>query len=440
LSSNQQFIKLFLIILISTGFVFSMSHFGAAAFDNSNTSNEKFSSGTTIGFLDVSGKNKNEVASLVEEKYVDWLKNTKLTLQYQEKSVSFNLDLFHLNSKQTVDSIKDGIQNSAFITIENSMVEEQLQNLFPQIKSADFDINKLTGSLIDMVSKFQKGTFTLNLYNDFLLTDLIKKDTVISTTNVVIKDVPEDLQVFIDNAQNIEIPSEGTFSLLGFVNEKKVNVQPETLNIIATGIYQAILPSNLTFVERNISNLLPNYAKLGFEAKVNKETKEDLVFSNPNKEKCYLDLQLDNNKFIVTLKGEKLFYSYKLSKSDEEILKPKTIIQYSPLILPGKIKVQNSGANGQSVKIYRDIYQGYKLFKSEFISEDYYPPAYRVEIHALAGGVNTVTEPTSTQSDNSSNTTSTTNSTNDTTNSTLTDTQPVSNETNLWGNPNEQSK
>jgi hypothetical protein len=440
LSKNQRVIRLFVVLLFSTAFIFSFSHFGAKAFGVSSSSDGNFSAGTSIGFLDVSGKSKSDAASLLEEKYVEWLKETTITLQYQEKMVPFDLDLFHLNSKKTVDSLKDGQQNTAFITIDKSKVEDQLQILFPQLKSSDFDINKLTASLEETVSEFQKGKSTLNLYINFLLANQLKKDTVLSSSSVSLREIPDYLQSFIDANRKIEIPEEASFSLLGYINEKKLKVQSESLKIIATGIYDAVLPSNFTIIERNISNTLPDYAQVGYEAKVNKDTKEDLVFSNPNKGKYYLDLQLENNQLTVTLKGEKLLYSYKISKKEEQKLKPKTIIQYSPLILPGKVKIQNNGADGKVVKVYRNVYQGEQFIKSELISEDYYPPAYRIEIHALASSVYTQTQPATT-SDGTSTTTQTTDTTNQTSNtSATTDTQPVSNETDLWGKPNEQPK
>jgi hypothetical protein len=439
---NFQFIKLFFVLLFCTAFIFCFSHFGAEAFSNKRSMQGTFSSGTTIGYIDVSGKSKSEAASLLEEQYVEWLKETKINLQYQDRNVPFDLDLFHLDSKKTVDSLKDGQNNTACITIDKSKVAEQVENLFTPLKSSDLDIDKLTAALTENVSQFQKGTTFLNLYNNFLLTDKLNKDTVLNTVSVTFKEVPDDLQSLIDYLPKIEIPQESSFSLLGFINEKKVNLQAETLNTLATAIYQAILPTNISIVERNISSTLPDYAQLGYEAKVNRETKEDLVFFNPNKDKWYLDLQLENNKLIVSLKGKNLLYNYKMMTKDEQKLEPKTIIQYSPLILPGKIKIQNVGANGKIAKVYRDVYQGNQFIKSEFISEDYYPPAYRIEIHGLASSTNTAAQTTGTQTDTIIDNQQTTNTTNQNSNQTTVnaDTQPISNETNLWGKPNEQSK
>lgn len=57
----------------------------------------------------------------------------------------------------------------------------------------------------------------------------------------------------------------------------------------------------------------------------------------------------------------------------------------------GDTKVQKPGKNGVIIKVFRDIYQGSQLLKSELISEDYYPPFYRIEVHGLKGTEQTQT-------------------------------------------------
>ncbi|MEY2192663.1 hypothetical protein AB7942_07960 [Neobacillus sp. BF23-41] len=137
MGKNQQLIKLFVVLLFCTAFIFSFSHYGAKAFEKITNVDGKFSDGTTIGALDVSGKTKDEAKSLLEEKYVAWLKDTSIELQYREKTAPFDLNQFSLESEQTVDSIKDGEKNPAFITVDKKQVEEQLHILFPQLITSD---------------------------------------------------------------------------------------------------------------------------------------------------------------------------------------------------------------------------------------------------------------------------------------------------------------
>ncbi len=435
-------VKLFIVLFLSTAFIFSFSHYGAKAFEKITSADGKFSDGTTIGALDVSGKTKEEAKSLLEARYVEWVKQTAIQLQYGEKTASFDLNQFHLDSQQTINSIKDGQKNPAFITVDKLQVEEQLEILFSQIKTSDFDIAKLTTSLNTIASLFESGSQTLDLHKEFLLAGKIKKDAIINSAVISMDEVPFALQTVIEANPEIEISEGATFSLLDFAKKQKID-DVDSLNVIATGIYQAILPSNFTIVERNIGSTLPAYSKLGYEAMVILTKKADLVIENPNESKYKLKLILENKQLKVTLTGEELVYKYQIKTKENQKLAFKTIIQYSPLLLPGKSKIQTKGKKGQIIKVYREVYQGEEILKSELISEDYYPPSYQIEVHGLAGSVQAGTQTTDTtnNSDGSSNQTTDASIPDGNQTTTTTDnTQQDSNNDNLWGKPNEQPK
>jgi len=78
---------------------------------------------------------------------------------------------------------------------------------------------------------------------------------------------------------------------------KKKNEKAELLNVIATGIYQAVLPSNFSIVERNIGSSLPNYANLGFEAKVNPRNNTDFII------KVQIRQSDDDSSFVRGCRG-----------------------------------------------------------------------------------------------------------------------------------------
>lgn len=434
MGKNQQIIKLFFVLFFGTTFIFCFSHYGAKAFEQITNANGKFSEGSAIGVINVSGKTKDEAISLLEEKYIDWLKETTIELQYGEKTASFDINQFDLDAQQTVDSMKDGQKNPAFITVDKLQVEEQLEILFPQIKTNEVDVDKLTRSLNSTAALFESGSQTIDLFNDFLISDHIKKDSIINTAVLEISDIPLGLQSVIEKNPEIEIAAGSTFSLLEFAKKQKIE-DIDSLNVIATGIYQVILPSSFSILERNISSNLPDYSSLGYEAKVNPINRADLVIANPNKAKYILKLLLKNNQFKVNLIGEELVYTYQITTKDEQKLLPKTIVQYSPLLLPGKTKVQTKGVKGQIVKVYREVLQGDQLIKTELISEDYYPPSYQVEIHGLEG-TQATTQPTDRSGIQSIDTSTNNNQTTTTTDPTKQDTS----DSDIWGKTNEQPK
>jgi G5 domain len=384
LGKNQRLIKLFVVLFFSTAFIFSFSHFGAKALGDITGTDGKYSEGTTVGAIDISGKTKSEAISILEEKYVDWVKNTKFELQYSELIVPLDTSLFHFDSTQTVSSIIDGQQNQAVVTIEMLQVEEQIQILLPQLDTDKLEYTKLTRDLSNAASQFNSGSFSFKLSKDYTIVDPADKYTVISEAIMELKDVPSELKSVVEANPEILIEKGTEFSLLEFAKNQKIE-NSYVLSVIATGIYQVILPSNFSIAKRNISNGLPDYALLGMEAKVNVAKGLDLVIANPNTSLYSIELKIEGKNLVVTLKGEKLLNNYEVSKKDEQQLKPKTIKQYSPLVLPGSIQVQQKGSNGKIVTVYRDIYEANQLIKSELISEDYYPPVYRVEIHGLIG-------------------------------------------------------
>ena len=426
---HQAFIKLFVVLFLSTAVIFSSSHFGVKAFESlTNSSDGKYSEGTTIGSINISGKTESETIALLEETYVEWVKNTKFDLQYSEKIVPFDINLFSFDATQTVYSIKDGQNNTVSMNIDIMPVQDQVQLQFPQVDANRLELTKLKADLVSTAAKFEQGTYLFNLNNDYLIADASNKDNVISKAIVQLTDIPNDLSAIISANPEIQIAEGATFSLLEFAKQQKIE-NSSSLSMIATGIYQSILPTNFKITERNISSALPNYTAVGFEAKVNVANGADLIIVNPNTTPYKFGLQLVNNDLIVTLKGEKLLYNYVISKKEEQQLKPKTIVQYSPLLLPGQSKVQTNGVDGQIVKILRETYQGEQMITSEVLSEDYYPPVYRVEVHGLTG-----TQQASTTTPN----TATTNPTGNPTTSSEINEQDSDDD--LWGKPNEQPK
>ncbi|MCM3765454.1 VanW family protein [Neobacillus niacini] len=433
MSNNKQMLKLFVVLFFSTTFIFSSSHFAAKAVEGLSKVDGKFAEGTTIGMINISGKTKEEAVNLLEEKYVEWMKGISFEMLYGDKSAPFDVNLFELDSSATVAAINDGQKNTANITVDKAMAEEQLKGLFPLLKAEEIDWEKLTQTLNQIASLFEPGTHSYKLYPDYLIADQIKDDVVISETVVQLDNAPSELLSIVNQTLTIEIAADATFSLLGFAANNKLT-DTKTLNLLATGIYQAVLASNFEIVERNISSSLPGYAKLGYEAMVIPDKKVDLVVKNPNMASYFLEMQVDNNQLKVALKGQKLLYSYKLTVKDEQKLTPKTIIQYSSSVKPGKTKIQTNGEDGQIIKLYRDIYQDSQFIKSEFVSEDYYPANYKVEIHGLAAS----TESPATGTTDGTKNTESSNSTIAETNSAEAD--PKTTDSDIWGKPNEQPK
>jgi vancomycin resistance protein YoaR len=163
------------------------------------------------------------------------------------------------------------------------------------------------------------------------------------------------------------------FSLLGALKEKKLNsINDDALNVMATGIYSAMLKSNFEILERSTSRELPAYASIGFEARV-AEDEADLLVVNPNKTPYILFLDYYNGVLYVYIVGDSLENTYHIVKEGTKVIPPRTILHHSS----GGVMV---GKPGAYVQIYREEFNAKnKMIKREFISEDYYTPIHQIK-------------------------------------------------------------
>ena len=131
MGKNQQMIKLFVVLLFSTAFIFSFSHYGAKAFEKITNADGKFSDGTTIGALNISGKTEDEAKSLLEleSKQEDLLElspiivEDKLPAQLDEEKEPLDDSLFDflLAQKEVTadrDEILDEIETKEKVSLQ----------------------------------------------------------------------------------------------------------------------------------------------------------------------------------------------------------------------------------------------------------------------------------------------------------------------------------
>ena len=91
---NKQSIKLFLILILCSTYIFSFSHFGAFAYDTFFNKNGSFDEGTMVGTVDLSGQTKPEASILLNEQWINWQNETTITIHYKEKAEVFDNTLF----------------------------------------------------------------------------------------------------------------------------------------------------------------------------------------------------------------------------------------------------------------------------------------------------------------------------------------------------------
>ena len=377
--------KLFVLIILCTTFIFGFSQissFGySAVFKQEN--GKIYSNGTAIGSFSLAGMTHEQAEQAIVNKITEWNENSSYSLQYENKSTQLSVTIFQIDYQTSLKRIVDGQQAELIVSIDEPLLEEAIRALVSEEIYKNINIEKLFSDLLDSVKALQPNTMNFQLI-EYLKTEGKGANKELSTMTIsVVKDQAANLENLISKLNNqIEVEPYQTFSLLNAINKKTVNqANSEAVNILATAVYRAILPTNFLIVERNISNKLPSYSEIGYEAKVTK--KMDLIFNNPNPSPYKISFSFNKNELQVKLMGVPFPYKYDI-RTEVEKFPPKTILQFSALLGPNEFKTIEKGDNGYLAKVYRDTKdKNNVVVETVAISEDFYPPVHRVEVTGL---------------------------------------------------------
>ncbi|RVT65063.1 G5 domain-containing protein [Niallia taxi] len=381
---NIQAAKLFAAILFATSFIFSFSQFGTKAYSNLFQSNDGYEEHTTIAGIDVSGINQKEAVSALSEKQSEWEKNTTIQLKYKEKTVDFDLSQFVFQLKDSVASIKQGADNNVIVSLDLQEMESFLTSVSAELTSDNaFYLSRLNDSLVGMAASLQSGNQLIDLNEYRISKD--EKAAKLSEATVDTDDQKNSVKKWVKQFPTLTIKPQTTISLLEWMKENNGEAYSDkVLSMVATAVHTTILPTNFTISERYLSNALPAFAELGYEAKVNKNQNMDYRFYNPNEETYTLSFEMVNSKLYVSLNGANFLYNYKVLLSDKETFTPKTVLQFDPSLSLNETRVVEEGADGLYIKVYRESKnENGEIVKKELISEDFYAPVNKAIAHSL---------------------------------------------------------
>jgi len=361
--------------------VFGFSQLGAKA----NLFGSKFSSGTSIATINISGKTEDEVHKLLETEASEWGDTSVISLQMNDITVPIQTSLFQFNFKETLENVIDSQENRMVVSFDQNTLLNEISSMDSTVIYEEINTDQLVSDIITIASLLKTGDNVLTI-EDYLGATTQNKQDILGNSIITPKNTPADLVSAINKLKTIEVEGQTTFSFLEYLESQglQTTISSPSKNIIASGIYQAILPTNFVIIEKNTSRELPENIPMGFEAKIDVKKNIDFVFNNPNKEKYSLHLKWESNGLHVTVSGNTFTSSYKIKMDEMQYFSPKTIKQFSPLLKTGEKKVEVAGEKGVLIKVFREEYKNNKLVQKGLISEDFYPPKHQIEIHSLA--------------------------------------------------------
>ena len=367
---NQFKVRLLVILVTSVAFIFSFSQIGANTY-SAISSGETFAKGTKIASINVEGMTKDAAISKVASEVEVWNNTGEIHFVFGTLTETVSKkDTLTFLIEESVNVSKNGIDNPLHVGWNTPI--ETIESVSSK-KITSFNEEALQTEVRTAASTLQAGNIELDLVSFLNIGDSV----VVSSSVINLDENNHELNEWIKQSKVIPLKPNQVFSLQKYVEEIGFEGSNKTLSIIATGIYETILPSNFEVVERQSSEYLPSYAKLGFEAGY-RAGKDDLMIFNTNPFEYLLTFNLTDQGLVVELKGPDFPNEYRIELIEEETIKPKTIKQYDSSLAFGSSRVKVEGGNGSFVKVKRITLLKGKEIESVILTEDYYSPVHKV--------------------------------------------------------------
>jgi vancomycin resistance protein YoaR len=141
---------------------------------------------------------------------------------------------------------------------------------------------------------------------------------------------------------------------------------------VSSTIYNAALLANLDITERLNHGKPLSYIALGRDATVVYGV-IDFKFVNSSNSPIMLMSEVQGNTLYAAIFGrEKLKETIDIIITEQKEIPPVTVKKPDPELPAGETKIENKGAPGYELKVYRLVSRGGKVIKREFLSKDQY--------------------------------------------------------------------
>ena len=375
---QKNVLKAALPIVLFSLFIFSFSYYGAHLYDRLFQSDEFFTEGTRVGIESVEDMTEAEAARHLTAQVEEWRTQSAITLRYMEKEAEMNKNLIEFQTAKSVSKAVDGRENNLYAAVSDQLLLAELESQFPGHSWDKTDMELLAADLSDIGSHFQTGNTAVDL------SGYVPKESRQETiAEVLIDGAPSVLQSFVKRNPSILIPSSSIVSFNEWMMKTNdQSLDEKSIGLLSSALYQLVLQTNFSVLEKNQSTSLPDYISLGFEAKVSKSGKQDFVFHNENQTDYTVEWSVSGGRLKGVIKGIPFYYNYEPVLKNKKTIEPKKIVQFSSSVEYGKVRLEQMGSDGQMADVYRVIKERATALKEEQIAADFYPPVHIIELHS----------------------------------------------------------
>lgn len=324
-----------------------------------------------------------------------------------EKGVSNNYELSFILDEDYLRDFISGIEKDINIEPINSKVElgkNGLISIIDDVSGQKLDSKKLLKYIYDSIKEKPSGSNTVEASVEQIPASITAEvlspvDTIIASSKTSYASSPAE------RVNNIELASKSingklimpgdVFSLNETLGERTLEKGYKIAPVIEEGdfksgigggicqvsstLYNAVLRSGLSIIERESHSLPVSYIGLGLDATVSWGS-IDFKFKNTLDYPIFIESYTKNKALYINLYSNSNLAKKKYIVRNDVYNKipAKTQIIEDKNVPIGKGIIINKGSDGYWVKVVRSTYENGKLIDCEIITDDYYEPVDKI--------------------------------------------------------------
>ncbi|GAA0333879.1 hypothetical protein GCM10008967_25800 [Bacillus carboniphilus] len=372
----KKYTTIFLSILLGTALFVSLFQLSVYAYDK--WFNQAFAEQTLIGSVDVSGLTDEEAAQKVRDAVSSWKNDVSFSIQIEEQTILLKNDAFDFDIESSIKQAKDSTINALNVRFLEDHLLLKLTTDASHVSISPKEIEPIIQMMEQKASYLLAQSTSLELKGGDQNQPSTPSHTEYSITIVRTTASPNINKYLNRTALELELEPNHSFSFLNW-SEKYglLDLTNEELSTIASVLWEGVLSTPVSLVERHTSGSLPASIQPGLEAKIDKNNGQDLSFNNSTDVPILFQLRSTGpNTISLTISTEQTSSLVSYSIIQEKVLEPRKVIQYvsnndsrAGQTLPGQ--------KGYEIKIIRE-YTDTKgnILQSEVVVKDSYLPIH----------------------------------------------------------------
>lgn len=254
---------------------------------------------TSVGFIYIGDKSRNEYTSQIASEVTRWKTTTDYRLRFQGYEYDIDFSLFDYDQDTTLSLIRRNRRNEAYFTLteaNRAVLEMELRGVFGDYFIDHMNVDQF---LFDLSSDMQK-LYSLKYYNLFnYLHPSLRENVIAEFTLANLNE--SDINALVSAMPSFSIPANTRFSLLNTFANKGLN--NNQISIVASGLSEVIQETSITGISKiqHFSADTPAYVSIGSNAMVRINNRYDFNFFN-NEDYAMTVLLEKNSNTSLTIK------------------------------------------------------------------------------------------------------------------------------------------